>query len=194
MLLSRHRDAEILSHAAYHLGFDFVRGSTNRGGVAAIRELLAKSRTHAPDDHARRPARPAAAVGPGLRLPGLETGAAAGGDGLRLRSSVAGATAPGTSLPFRGPTRAPGRCPAARFSCRPTWTARASNTSARRSSGCLNRLTAEAEAWAESGTRKIGQRKLERRGAARCEKTYLHAVSGKQVRRLLILITVQRTA
>ena len=45
MLLSRHRDAEILSHAAYHLGFDFVRGSTNRGGVAAIRELLAKSRT-----------------------------------------------------------------------------------------------------------------------------------------------------
>ncbi len=44
MLLSRHRDAEMLSHAAYHLGFDFVRGSTNRGGVAAIRELLRKSR------------------------------------------------------------------------------------------------------------------------------------------------------
>ena len=91
MLLSRHRDAEILSHAAHHLGFDFVRGSTNRGGVAAIRELLAKSRTHAPDDHARRPARPAAAFGPRLRLPGLETGIAAGGDGLRLRSALAGA-------------------------------------------------------------------------------------------------------
>ncbi len=44
MLLSRHRDAEILSYAAYHMGFDFVRGSTNRGGVAAIRELLEKSR------------------------------------------------------------------------------------------------------------------------------------------------------
>ena len=44
MLLSRHRDAEILSHVAHHLGFDFVRGSTNRGGVAALRELLAKSR------------------------------------------------------------------------------------------------------------------------------------------------------
>ena len=43
--LSRHRDAEILSHAAHHLGFEFVRGSTNRGGVAALRELLAKSRT-----------------------------------------------------------------------------------------------------------------------------------------------------
>lgn len=44
MLLSRHRDAEILSHAAYHLGFDFVRGSTRRGGVSALRQLLRKSR------------------------------------------------------------------------------------------------------------------------------------------------------
>jgi lysophospholipid acyltransferase (LPLAT)-like uncharacterized protein len=44
MLLSRHRDAEILSRTAYHLGFDFVRGSTNRGGAAALRELLRKSR------------------------------------------------------------------------------------------------------------------------------------------------------
>ena len=44
MLLSRHRDAEILSHVAGHMGFDFVRGSTNRGGVAALRHLLAKSR------------------------------------------------------------------------------------------------------------------------------------------------------
>jgi lysophospholipid acyltransferase (LPLAT)-like uncharacterized protein len=44
MLLSRHRDAEILSHVAHHLGFDFIRGSTNRGGVAALRQLLAESR------------------------------------------------------------------------------------------------------------------------------------------------------
>ncbi len=28
MLLSRHRDAEILSRVAYHMGFDCVRGST----------------------------------------------------------------------------------------------------------------------------------------------------------------------
>ena len=44
MLLSRHRDAEMLSYAAGHMGFDFVRGSTRRGGVTAIRELLRKSR------------------------------------------------------------------------------------------------------------------------------------------------------
>jgi lysophospholipid acyltransferase (LPLAT)-like uncharacterized protein len=42
MLLSRHQDAEILSHGAKYMGFDFVRGSTNRGGVAAIRELIGK--------------------------------------------------------------------------------------------------------------------------------------------------------
>jgi lysophospholipid acyltransferase (LPLAT)-like uncharacterized protein len=44
MLLSQHRDAEILSHVAYHLGFDFVRGSSNRGSVTALRKMLAKSR------------------------------------------------------------------------------------------------------------------------------------------------------
>jgi hypothetical protein len=44
MLLSRHQDAEILSHVARHMGFAFVRGSTNRGGVAALRELFRKSR------------------------------------------------------------------------------------------------------------------------------------------------------
>jgi len=39
MLLSRHRDADILTRVAYHMGFDCVRGSTNRGAVAALREL-----------------------------------------------------------------------------------------------------------------------------------------------------------
>jgi lysophospholipid acyltransferase (LPLAT)-like uncharacterized protein len=44
MLLSQHRDAEILSRMAYHLGFEFIRGSSRRGGVAAIRQLLRKGR------------------------------------------------------------------------------------------------------------------------------------------------------
>jgi lysophospholipid acyltransferase (LPLAT)-like uncharacterized protein len=43
MLLSRHRDADILSRMAYHLGFELVRGSSRRGGAAAIRQLLRKS-------------------------------------------------------------------------------------------------------------------------------------------------------
>ena len=43
MLLSRHRDAEVLDRAARRLGFGVVRGSTRRGGVAALRELLRES-------------------------------------------------------------------------------------------------------------------------------------------------------
>jgi lysophospholipid acyltransferase (LPLAT)-like uncharacterized protein len=44
MLLSRHRDADILLETARHLGFEFVRGSTGRGGAAALRELERKGR------------------------------------------------------------------------------------------------------------------------------------------------------
>ena len=44
MLLSRHGDAEILSRVAYHFGFECVRGSTRRGGAAALRELTVKGR------------------------------------------------------------------------------------------------------------------------------------------------------
>jgi lysophospholipid acyltransferase (LPLAT)-like uncharacterized protein len=44
MLLSQHQDAELLSRVARHLGFEFVRGSTRRGGRAALRELLRRSR------------------------------------------------------------------------------------------------------------------------------------------------------
>ena len=46
MLMSRHRDADILSRLAMHFGFEFVRGSTRRGGDSALRELMRKSRTH----------------------------------------------------------------------------------------------------------------------------------------------------
>ena len=45
MLMSRHRDADILSRLAMHFGFDFVRGSTRRGGDGALRELIRKSRS-----------------------------------------------------------------------------------------------------------------------------------------------------
>ncbi len=43
MLLSRHQDAEWLSQAARHMGFDTIRGSTSRGGVSALRELMRTS-------------------------------------------------------------------------------------------------------------------------------------------------------
>jgi lysophospholipid acyltransferase (LPLAT)-like uncharacterized protein len=43
-LLSRHRDAEILWHVTRHFGCHVVRGSTGRGGVAAVRTLMRRSR------------------------------------------------------------------------------------------------------------------------------------------------------
>ena len=44
LVVSRHRDADILSRAAYHLGFELVRGSSGRGGLSALRELLRRRR------------------------------------------------------------------------------------------------------------------------------------------------------
>ena len=39
MLLSRHKDANILAEVAGHVGFDCVRGSTNKGAAAAMLEM-----------------------------------------------------------------------------------------------------------------------------------------------------------
>lgn len=44
MLLSKHRDAEVLARVASHLGFDCVRGSTNRGSTAALMDLRRRGR------------------------------------------------------------------------------------------------------------------------------------------------------
>lgn len=44
MLLSRHRDAEWLAHAASLMGFGTVRGSSSWGSIAALKELIRISR------------------------------------------------------------------------------------------------------------------------------------------------------
>ena len=44
LLISQHRDASWLGHAAYNLGYDLVRGSTSRGSTTALRRLFRKSR------------------------------------------------------------------------------------------------------------------------------------------------------
>jgi lysophospholipid acyltransferase (LPLAT)-like uncharacterized protein len=45
MLLSRHRDAELLWRIAFHFGFGCIRGSSYRGSTQALRELFRESRT-----------------------------------------------------------------------------------------------------------------------------------------------------
>jgi lysophospholipid acyltransferase (LPLAT)-like uncharacterized protein len=44
MLVSRHRDAEFLARIAYHMGVGCVRGSTNQGAATALRHLVRMSR------------------------------------------------------------------------------------------------------------------------------------------------------
>lgn len=44
MLLSRHRDADVLARVAHHMGFDCVRGSTNRGSAAALLDMTRRGK------------------------------------------------------------------------------------------------------------------------------------------------------
>lgn len=167
MLLSRHRDAEILSHAAYHLGFDFVRGSTNRGGVAAMRELLQKSRrmhlTITPDG----PRGPRRKMAPGsiylaskLGLPLVVMGY--GYDRpWRVKRAWDQFAVP---RPFSRARAIPSReifVPA-------NLDREGIEIFRQKIEVLLNRLTSEAETWAESGRRIAGQGNVQRRGASLC--------------------------
>ena len=89
MLLSRHRDADILGPIARHMGFDSIRGSTNRGGAKAMRELMRISRRMNLCTRPGRSARPAAHAGPRADLSGVAAWVAAGRDGFWIRSSLA---------------------------------------------------------------------------------------------------------
>jgi len=163
MLVSRHRDAEILSHVAHHMGFEFVRGSTNRGGVGALRELLRKSRqlhlTITPDG----PRGPRRVLAPGAVFLASRLGLPIVAMGI------------GYDRPWRLPTWDKFALP------RPFSQARAIISPElhipadldrdgleeyrQRTEQFLNRLTAEAEDWAASGTRRIGEQPVIRRPA-----------------------------
>lgn len=164
MLLSRHRDAEILSYAAYHMGFEFVRGSTNRGGVTALRELLDKSKTMHLTITPDGPRGPRRTLAPGcvflaskLGLPLVVMGW--GYDRpWRVRNAWDQFAIP---RPF---SRARA-VPSGEIFVPPNLDREGLEYWRLKIERLLNRLTDEAEAWASSGTRKIGQMNVERRGA-----------------------------
>jgi lysophospholipid acyltransferase (LPLAT)-like uncharacterized protein len=155
MLVSRHRDAEWLQGVARYFGFDCVRGSTYRGGVSALRQMAEKSKTHhlvITPDGPRGPRRKLA-QGPvflastlGLPLVGMGLGYdrpwrmrtwdrfAIPRPGSRGRAVVSPALHIPPNLQHDGLEHY--RLQVERL---------------------LNRLTLEAEAWAESGTAKIGE-------------------------------------
>jgi lysophospholipid acyltransferase (LPLAT)-like uncharacterized protein len=166
MLLSRHSDAEVLSYTARLMGFGTVRGSTNRGGATALRKLFRTSRrmhlTITPDG----PRGPRRRMAPGpiflaskLRMPLVLLGF--GYDRpWRFRRAWDQFAVP-----------RPGSHARMIFSDRihvpPKLDDDGLEHYRRKVEELLNRLTLEAEAWAASGTRKVGQSRLRCEPAAR---------------------------
>jgi lysophospholipid acyltransferase (LPLAT)-like uncharacterized protein len=152
MLMSRHRDANLLSRLALHFGFDFVRGSTRRGGERALRDLMHKSRTHhltITPDGPRGPRRELAAgciyLASKLQMPLIAIGL-------------------GYDRPWRmntwdrfavpRPLSRARAVPSPRIWIPPNLDRAGIERHRLRVEQILLRLTAEAEAWAEAGTRK----------------------------------------
>ena len=163
MLLSRHRDAEILARAAYHLGFDFVRGSTARGGVAALRQLLRASRgmhlTITPDG----PRGPRRKLAPGCIYLASRLGLPLVAMGYGCERPWRANSWDRFAIP-RPYTRA--RAVTSRPIHVPAGLDRTGLEHYREQvEELLERLTAEAEQWAESGTRRVGQQRLFRAAA-----------------------------
>jgi lysophospholipid acyltransferase (LPLAT)-like uncharacterized protein len=75
VLISLHRDGELVARAIRRLGYEPTRGSTSRGGLAGLRELVRKGRAgydlaFAPDG----PRGPAGEVHPGVLAAAQATG------------------------------------------------------------------------------------------------------------------------
>lgn len=157
MLASKHADADVLEQIANLLGFDCVRGSTNRGGVQALREMMRKERsekqhlTITPDG----PRGPRRVLAPGcvylaskLQIPIVAMGV-------------------GYDRPFRFKSwdRFAIPRPGSRARCIPSgdiWVPPDLDRDGvehyrRRIEAILNGLTDEAEAWAESGAPYVGE-------------------------------------
>jgi len=164
MLLSRHQDAEWLSQAARHMGFRTVRGSTSRGGVVALRELIRAGRTVnlaiTPDG----PRGPRRKLAPGCIYASSRLGIPLVPIGLgydrpwRSRRAWDRFAVPRPYSRARviagPPIQIPPDLPRAGFE---RYRARIERI--------LNHLTARAEQWAESGEHLVGQQRARRRGA-----------------------------
>ena len=69
ILISDHRDGELITQVVARLGFSVIRGSTTRGGTRALREMTTAGRPGPSVRHARRASRPSTIGPPGGRLP-----------------------------------------------------------------------------------------------------------------------------
>jgi lysophospholipid acyltransferase (LPLAT)-like uncharacterized protein len=179
MLLSQHRDADVLSRAAYHLGFEFVRGSTYRGSVTAVREMLRQSSqkhlTITPDGP--RGPRRKMAQGPiylssKLGLPLVLMGF--GYDRPWRINSWDRFAVPRLGSRARAVVSAREQIP-------PDLDRDGIEHYRERMERLLNRLTHEAEAWAESDSRKVEQQSCRRQPSPLGQKFDNPAASPKSI-------------
>lgn len=155
MLLSQHGDADILARVANHVGFDCVRGSTYRGGAKAIWELEERSRrqhlTITPDGP--RGPRRNLAQGPVYLASRLQLPLVVMGFGYDRPWRMNSWDQFAVPRPFSRARAIIG--PSLRL---PAELDRDGLERARqRVERLLNDLTCEAEAWAEAGSRKVGE-------------------------------------
>jgi lysophospholipid acyltransferase (LPLAT)-like uncharacterized protein len=161
LLIGRHADADILRYATRHLGFDAVRGSTNRGGVAALRELTRDGRRQdlvitpdGPRGPRRRMAQGAIYLASRIGMPLVCCGV--GYDRPYRARSWDRFAVPRPFSRMRSILSPRLRIPANLD--------RAGIEHYRRHvERLMNRLTADAEAWATSGERKAGEQVVTRR-------------------------------
>ncbi|MEQ8787557.1 MAG: lysophospholipid acyltransferase family protein [Pirellulaceae bacterium] len=178
MLTSQHRDANWLAQAGYHLGYATVRGSSTHGGSAALRELKRLSRTmtlaitpDGPKGPRRRLAMGPVFLASRLGLPLVPMGF-------------------GFDRPWRLTTWDRFAVPRPFSRCRIVWGPRMPiprrldrsglEHYRQQVEGVLNCITTEAEDWAESGTRRHGQRSVIRRPPRRTGST--ETAAGEDVR------------
>lgn len=160
ILTSRHRDANWIAEAARHLGFQTIRGSTSNGGSKALLELMRKHGARNLGIACDGPLGPRRSMAPGpiylssrLQIPLVLYGA-----GYDRPWRVG--TWDRFALPRPGSRARLVVGP--RMQIPPNLDRAQVEHYRQRAEALLLRLTFEAEAWAEAGTRKVGQRALRR--------------------------------
>ena len=156
LLVSRHRDAEWLSQAARRMGMQTVRGSTYGGGGMALRQLLRVSgdtslvvTPDGPRGPRRRLAQGPIYLSARLQIP-LVLMAFGYHRPWRLRSW--------DRFAIPRPFSSARAVISPRLQIPPNLERAGVEHYRQRVEALLNRLTSEAEAWAEAGTRKVNQR------------------------------------
>ncbi len=160
MLLSQHRDADLLEQVAHLTGFDTVRGSSRRGGAEAILRMMKKEG----NDHLHLTITPDGPRGPRRKMaPGAIFLAS------RLQIPIV-AIGVGYDRPWRTPTwdrfaiPRPGTraraIPSGDIHVPPDLSKEGIHHWTDRVERLLNRLTDEAEDWAEKGYSIAGESNL----------------------------------